>query len=128
MNSFNHYAYGAIGEWMYAHLLGIQRDEAYPGYKHIILQPKVGGSLEYVNGGFETPYGRVESSWKKVSGAYKYTVKIPANTSASLSLQAPSIRSVTVLKGIEGISKMRSLEGKVMIELQSGYYEFKVKL
>ena len=128
MNSFNHYAYGAIGEWMYAHLLGIQRDEAYPGYKHIILQPKVGGSLEYVNGGFETPYGRVESSWKKVSGGYKYTVKIPANTSASLSLQAPSGRSVTVLKGIEGISKMRSLEGKVMLELQSGYYEFKVKL
>ena len=52
MNSFNHYAYGAIGEWMYAYLLGFQRDEDRPAYKHILLQPRVGGDLEYVSGGF----------------------------------------------------------------------------
>ena len=128
MNSFNHYAYGAIGEWMYAHLLGIQRDEKAPAYKHIILQPKVGGSLEWVKGGFETPYGKVESSWKKVEGGYIYSVRIPANTSASLTLQAPSKESVSIVSGAGTASPLRSLEGKVMAELQSGYYEFKVKL
>lgn len=127
MNSFNHYAYGAIGEWMYAYLLGIQRDENVPGYRHIILQPRVGGSLSFVKGGFETPYGPVSASWeKKAKGGYVYKVKVPANTTASLTLQASGISKVKVLKGADGAGPLRSLEGMVMAELRSGEYEFEI--
>ncbi len=127
MNSFNHYAYGAIGEWMYAYLLGIQRDENVPGYRHIILQPRVGGSLSFAKGGFETPYGPVSASWEKKSkGGYVYKVKVPACTTASLTLQAAGISKVKVLKGADGIGPMRSLEGRVMAELRSGEYEFEI--
>lgn len=127
MNSFNHYAYGAIGEWMYAYLLGIQRDENVPGYRHIILQPRVGGSLSFVKGGFETPYGPVSASWEKKSkGGYVYKVKVPANTTASLTLQASGISKVKVLKGADGAGPLRSLEGRVMAELRSGEYEFEI--
>ena len=127
MNSFNHYAYGAIGEWIFSHSLGIQRDEDRPGYKHIILQPKVGGEMSFAKGGFETPYGDVRSGWEKTVDGYIYRVTVPANTTASLNLQAESIDDVTVLKGAEGVGPFRSLKGKVMAELKSGTYEFKVK-
>ncbi len=127
MNSFNHYAYGAIGEWIFSHSLGIQRDEDRPGYKHIILQPKVGGEMSFAKGGFETPYGDVRSGWEKTADGYIYRVTVPANTTASLNLQAESIDDVSVLKGAEGVGPFRSLKGKVMAELKSGTYEFKVK-
>lgn len=126
MNSFNHYAYGAIGEWMYSYNLGIQRDEEKPGYKHIILQPKVGGKISYANGDFETPYGIVASGWEKTATGYVYRVTVPANTTASLTLQAESIADVKVVKGKEGIGPFRSLKGKVMAELVAGSYEFSV--
>lgn len=50
MNSFNHYSYGAIEEWMIAYTLGIQRDEEQPAYKHIILQPRIGGTFSFIRG------------------------------------------------------------------------------
>lgn len=127
MNSFNHYAYGAIGEWMFSHSLGIQRDEAKPAYKHIILQPKVGGELKYADGYFESPYGVIKSGWEKTKDGYIYRVTVPANTTASLNLQAAGIAKVKVLKGEKGVGPFRSLEGKVMAELQAGSYEFEVK-
>ena len=126
MNSYNHYAYGAIGEWMFSHSLGIQRDEDVPAYKHIILQPKVGGEMNFAKGYFETPYGKVSSGWEKTMDGYIYRVTVPANTSASLTLQAEEIGKVRVLSGAEGVGPFRSLKGKVMAELKSGTYEFKV--
>lgn len=127
MNSFNHYAYGAIGEWMFSHSLGIQRDEQKPAYKHIILQPKVGGEISFAKGHFESSYGVIESGWEKTKDGYIYLVTIPANTTASLNLQASGISKVKVLKGEEGVGPFRSLTGKVMAELQAGSYEFEVK-
>lgn len=126
MNSYNHYAYGAIGEWMFSHSLGIQRDEDKPAYKHIILQPKVGGSLSFANGHFESPYGVITSGWEKTANGYIYRVTVPANTTASLTLQASAIANVKVLKGAEGVGPFRSLTGRVMAELKSGTYEFEV--
>ena len=128
MNSFNHYAYGAIAEWMFSHQLGIQRDEDHPAYKHILLQPKVGGKETFARGGFETPYGRVESGWEKTAEGYVYRVTIPANTTASLSLAAPDEGHVKILKGAQGAGPMRNLGGKVLCELESGSYEFAVDL
>ena len=127
MNSFNHYAYGAIGEWMFSHSLGIQCDENRPGYKHIILQPKVGGEMTFTNGYFESPYGVISSGWEKTAAGYIFRVTIPANTTASLNLMASGIDKVSVLKGKEGVGPFRSLIGKVMAELKSGTYEFEVK-
>lgn len=126
MNSYNHYSYGAIAEWMFSHSLGIQRDEDKPGYKHIILQPKVGGTLEFAKGYFETPYGEVHSGWEKTAGGFIYRVTIPANTTASLTLQASGIDKVKVVSGSEGAGPFRSLTGRVMCELQSGTYEFHI--
>jgi alpha-L-rhamnosidase len=127
MNSFNHYAYGAIGEWMFSHSLGIQRDEDNPGYKHIILQPKVGGEMKFANGYFESPYGKITSGWEKTANGYIYRVAIPANTTATLYLAAPGVKNVTALKGKEGVGTLSFVSGKVTANLKSGAYEFEVK-
>ena len=66
MNSFNHYSYGAIEDWMMAYGAGIQRDEDKPGYKHIILQPRIGGTLGYTSAKFHTVYGEVASAWRSI--------------------------------------------------------------
>ncbi|WP_167617963.1 glycoside hydrolase family 78 protein [Maribellus sediminis] len=86
MNSFNHYAYGAIGEWLYSRVAGIKIDEAHPGYKHFILAPHPGGGLTYVKATFESVYGQIVSDWKIENGEMVYNVEIPANTTASVVL------------------------------------------
>ena len=89
MNSFNHYSFGAVYEWITAYQLGIQADPAAPGYRHMILQPTVGGSFDFVRGSVETPYGTVTSGWTAEDGVMTaYEVTIPANTTATLYLPA----------------------------------------
>ena len=63
MNSFNHYAYGAVGAWMYAVIGGIDLDPEQPGYKHIIMRPQPGGGLTYAKTGLHSMYGLIRSEW-----------------------------------------------------------------
>jgi len=130
MNSFNHYSFGAIGQWMMAYSLGIQRDE--PGFRKFILQPEPdpSGQMTWARGYYDSPYGRINSSWKLDKGVFTYTATIPANTSATLYLPAASVKSVTeggkpVDKGIKFI---RFEGGKAVYELKSGSYSFSSKL
>ena len=104
MNSFNHYSYGAIEEWMIAYTLGIQRDEEQPAYKHIILQPRIGGTFSFIRGHYDSAYGRIESGWQIQKKGYIYEATIPANTTATLYLPAKSEKSVRMEKGQEGIT------------------------
>lgn len=84
MNSYNHYAYGAIGDWMYRVTSGIDTDPDGPGYKKIIIKPTVGGKLTYANASYETPYGKLTSNWKILGDTFYLDVEIPANTTATV--------------------------------------------
>lgn len=86
MNSFNHYAYGAIGEWMYRVLAGLEIDDTHPGYKRFIVQPHPGGGLTWAKTDFKSVYGRISVGWQlehKGTGT-EVTIKIhvPVNTQA----------------------------------------------
>ena len=122
MNSFNHYSYGAIEEWMIAYTLGIQRDEEQPAYKHIILQPRIGGTFSFIRGHYDSAYGRIESGWQIQKKGYIYEATIPANTTAILYLPAKSEKSVRMEKGQEGITLVRLKDGKAVYRLRSGSY------
>jgi alpha-L-rhamnosidase len=82
MNSYNHYAYGAIGDWMYQNIAGIQAGEA--GYKKIIIKPAIGGGLTWAEGGYDCPYGHISSKWKIEGNKLDMTVTIPQNTTADI--------------------------------------------
>lgn len=104
MNSFNHYSFGAVGQWMMAYSLGIQRDEKSPGFKHFILQPQHDptGQMTYANGYYDSMYGKIESDWKVDKGVFTYKTTVPANTTATLYL--PSVSANAVKEGGKMIS------------------------
>jgi alpha-L-rhamnosidase len=92
MNSFNHYAYGAIGDWMYRTITGLQ--EAAPGYKKILIAPQPGGTLTHATAELQTPYGLAKSSWKLENGLIKMDMVVPHNTTAEIILpKAAEVKS-----------------------------------
>lgn len=86
MNSFNHYAYGAIGDWMYKVVAGINPDAAQAGYKHMVIAPKPGGGLTSASASYKTLYGEVKSAWNIAGGVIKVDVTVPCNTTATITL------------------------------------------
>lgn len=86
MNSFNHYAYGAVGAWILSVIAGINYTERSPGYRHIILTPHSEEGLDWVSASQETPYGRVSIRWEKTSTGIILSGEIPMNTTGSLQI------------------------------------------
>lgn len=92
MNSFNHYSYGAIGQWFFTDILGIRPVDF--GYKSFMLAPKFGGGLTYAKGSFTSPYGKISSAWKLHDGKFTYDCTIPTNTTATLKLPNGDIHTL----------------------------------
>jgi alpha-L-rhamnosidase len=82
MNSFNHYAYGSIGEFLYRIIGGLDTDGESAGYKKIIIEPRPGGGLTWAKASVETPYGRLAVHWRLEGPVFRLEVKIPPNTAA----------------------------------------------
>ena len=128
MNSFNHYAYGAIGEWLYRHVAGMDIDPGMPGYKHILLAPHPGGGLTNANAEFTSLYGKVKSSWKIEGNDFVYDVTVPANTTATVTLPSAQADQLTVNAqampaSIKG--SLKQTEKGVSLNVGSGSYQFR---
>ena len=134
MNSFNHYAFGSVTNWIMQRSLGIARDEAYPGFKHFILRPEVDptGELSFARGHYDSMYGRIESSWRKAGNSTIYTFTVPANTTATLYLPLTKVNKITIngldLRKAEGVTLRSMQQDKLVMELVSGIYKFVVKM
>ena len=128
MNSFNHYAYGAIGDWMYRVSAGIET--MGPGYKHIIIQPHPAKKLTYSRASFESSYGTIGSGWEKKDGKVIIKVRIPANTSATIILPATVQDKVT--EGGKPLSQniylkdIKLADNKLTMQAGSGEYTFEI--
>jgi alpha-L-rhamnosidase len=86
MNSLDHVAFGAVGEWMFRHILGINPDDRHPGYEHFTIHPRPGGSLTWAKGSYNSIKGEIVSDWKVENGVFTLKVKIPINTTATVVL------------------------------------------
>lgn len=128
MNSFNHYAYGAVGDWMYSVMAGIGIDAALPGYKHILIEPRPGGGFTYVKASHQSPYGKVSSAWRIAHGVMQLVLEVPANAQATVRLPGAQLDAVREsgkpLRDADGISGAAQLNGIVQLELGSGQYRF----
>lgn len=132
MNSFNHYAYGAVGEWMYRHMAGIAPDYDKPGFSHIILKPSFDASrrITDVDATFLSNYGAVDAAWKtSEDGSYVYDVTVPANTTAKLVLPSPTDGTHISESGkdaadAEGVTGYADDGTNVTMTLGSGSYSF----
>ena len=82
MNSLNHYAYGAIVEWMYRYMCGLNPVDAAPGYRKFVLKPYVDDRFESTALTYDSACGRIASSWKKTEEGYEFQVTVPFDTEA----------------------------------------------
>ncbi|WP_240915373.1 family 78 glycoside hydrolase catalytic domain [Chitinophaga oryziterrae] len=101
--SYNHYSYGAVGDWLYRVVAGI--DAASPGYKNIIIRPRPGGGLTWVKASYNCPQGRIVSNWEIDGGKVIMHIEIPAGTKATI--YVPGKENVEVGEGkftFEGIN------------------------
>jgi len=132
MNSFNHYAYGAIGDWMYRVMAGLDTDESGPGYKKITIAPHPGGKITQAAAKLETLYGLTVSDWKIENGKFILNITIPANTSAVVTLPGAANAGVTeggiLLKDVKVINAVSAKGKDVVISVGSGDYKFEYPL
>lgn len=84
MNSFNHYAYGAVADWMYGAAAGINSDPERPGFEHIIFRPVTDRRLDFVKASIDTRRGTVASEWRRENGRIKYIFTVPEGCGASV--------------------------------------------
>jgi hypothetical protein len=128
MNSFNHYAYGAIGEWMYRVVAGLEIDPAQPGYKHVLVQPRPGRGLSSAQARLETLYGEAASGWTVADGKATVTAVIPPNARGTVRLPSATLAAVT--EGGKAVPEAPGVKGAaqegedVVVEVGSGSYAF----
>ncbi|WP_256206795.1 family 78 glycoside hydrolase catalytic domain [Nocardioides luteus] len=128
MNSFNHYAYGAVGEWMYRTMAGVSAAE--PGYRKVLIAPEPGEGVDHVDYRLQTPYGAVRSAWATDDGPMTLDVTVPANTTAEVRIPAAYRWAVTEggapIEDSEDVELVRQDDGVVVLEVGSGSYRFAV--
>lgn len=119
MNSFNHYAYGCVGAWMYENPAGIAPGE--PGYRTIVVRPRPGGGVRTASARFESPYGTVRTRWTlDGDDRLALTVTVPVNTTAEVWL--PAARADDVHAGTATYDRMA--EGCAVFRAGSGTHRF----
>ena len=122
MNSFNHYAYGSVGNWLYSHVAGLQIDPAKPGYKHFIVRPMLTPLLTYVHLAYKSRYGEISIRWELEGPQFSMKVTVPPNTTATI--------HVPMTSAVKSVSKEAfSLPVTYSVsEIGSGVHEFRAKL
>jgi len=128
MNSFNHYSYGAIGDWMYRNVCGIDTYSDEPGYKHIRIMPHTSDSLSFAKADLKTYYGTVSSHWKIDNGNLQLDIEIPANTKATIYIPTSTTESITEggisLSSVKDIKFIGKEGNYIVVEVGSGEYHF----
>jgi alpha-L-rhamnosidase len=128
MNSFNHYAYGAIGDWMYRVSAGIETKT--PGYRNLLIQPHVTGKLNLSKASFESGYGKIVSGWERKDGKVYFMIEIPANADATIVLPANSAEKVKEnnlpVAQNKNLNNIRVSGKDLLIDAGSGKYVFEI--
>lgn len=129
MNSFNHYAYGAVGNWLYSSLAGIRPDTEQPGYRLVHIEPVFAGEMEYAEARYSSVYGEITSRWQRREEAIELKVVVPPNCRSriTLPLDDPSelLEGNRPVSGNRDLSVTGSSDGILSISTGSGEYLFR---
>ncbi|MCQ2771430.1 MAG: alpha-rhamnosidase, partial [Clostridia bacterium] len=138
MNSFNHYAYGAVYEWMMGYMVGIRPDTTKPGFEHFVLDvrpdfrtknelPCGQKNITSASGYYDCAFGRISSSWNTEKG-FAWNIDIPEGASATVSYPCTSDRNFICVNGeaisLENLGATKK-NGKIVFELKSGKYNLR---
>lgn len=118
MNSFNHYAYGSVGEWMYANIAGISAGR--PGYREIVIRPRPGGQVTTARATFASVYGPISTQWRQRTDGFLLTCAVPPNTTAEVWIPAAAPDAVAHTHA----TFLRHEDGCVVYQVGSGSHRF----
>ncbi len=130
-SSHNHFMLGHITEWFYENLVGIQSDPDKPGFENIIIAPTPVGDLKWAEASYESVKGPILVRWDRREDGLELKVNIPANTTATVYL--PAVAAAKILETgkpideVVGVRNIRREEEQVIIEIESGEYQFFAK-
>jgi len=132
MNSFNHWAFGSVGEWVWRHLVGLEPDPAAPGWRHFFVQPKPDPRIEWIDARYRSVRGWIELSWRRERERLSLRVSVPAGCTATVRLPAKdpgqlleSGRSVLTARGIRSV---RTSDAGLSVVVTAGRYRFECPL
>jgi alpha-L-rhamnosidase len=131
MNSYNHYAYGAVAEWLYRYAAGIDELSEDPGFHRIVLHPQFDSTLGAVKATYDSPYGPITSNWKVDGSTIKWDVVIPPNTTSLIYL--PGGVATRILEGGKdirqstGVSLVLKDSHSAIYQAGAGSYTFTVE-
>jgi alpha-L-rhamnosidase len=125
MNSYNHYAFGSVMAWVYRHAAGIDTSLAAPGFRQILIHPRLDARMTQARGEYDSVYGKIISEWNGTpAGPFTLKVTIPANAAAKVYL--PVIANAQPMMDGQPISAQQE-SGSYVVDVGSGSYEFQVK-
>jgi alpha-L-rhamnosidase len=129
MNSFAHYAFGAVAQWMFQTVAGI--DMAAPGFQRLLIRPQPAEGLSWARASYRSPHGLIATEWRKAAGRLDLAVTIPANTTATIYLPAGDSAATTQGPSAdyqgEGVRFLRREGGQMLYEVGAGQYGFSVQ-
>ncbi|MGG1516189.1 glycoside hydrolase family 78 protein [Paenibacillus oryzisoli] len=134
MNSYNHYAYGSIGDWLYRVVAGLDLDEAVPGYQRIRFQPRPDSGLTYAKAAYQSVYGLIRSEWQlgedEDGSSVTYEFELPPNTTAEVRLPGGAMENAVVndadVGQAAGVLSAQQLGDTLVLELGSGTYRIAI--
>ena len=130
MNSYNHYAYGAVAEWLYRYVAGIDEDPEDPGFHRIVLHPQFDASLGEAAATYDSPYGAITSAWKMSANSTTWKVVIPANSTAEIYFPADAAAKILEdgrdIGRSSGISFVKRKDESAVYEAGAGSYDFAI--
>jgi alpha-L-rhamnosidase len=131
MNSYNHYAYGAVAEWLYRYAAGIDESSEDPGFHRIVLHPQFDATLGEVKATYDSSYGPITSSWKVDGNTISWDVVVPPNTTAVLSFPSDAttriLESGKDIRQSSGVSLVLSNDHNAIYETAAGSYSFTIE-
>jgi alpha-L-rhamnosidase len=126
MNSFNHYSFGSVAEYLYRYVAGIDADA--PGFRSLVIQPSVAAGLTWARARYDSISGRVSSAWKIDGRHLQLDVEVPPNTQATIFVPATSTEVVQEggqpATQARGVALLRFDNGSAVFRVGSGAYHF----
>lgn len=128
MNSFNHYAYGAVGEWLFASVAGIAPDPAAPGFRKVVCRPLPHWALGWAKAEHHAHVGRIAAGWTISGDTVAYDLDLPANTTAQVFVRATRRDAIRLdgrpIAGQPDILDITDIPGATLVDIGSGNWHF----
>jgi alpha-L-rhamnosidase len=128
MNSFNHYSLGAVGEWLYRFVLGIDQEPGTAGFSRLVLRPHPGSPLSWARGSYQSVRGPVRTSWARSGEEFTFRAEIPPNVTASVRIPSAQAADVRDAAGRlpQALARFPGAAGaeEAVYEVGSGTHEF----